>query len=70
MYLYKYGYNCMRIVNCFYLNVVLVVFFCNYYIYNVEHNDGNNVFCFLALALMGVVPPKCPVSVKSIVGVL
>ena len=41
MYLYKYGYNCMRIANCFYLNVVLVVF-CNYYIYNVKHNDGNN----------------------------
>ena len=43
MYLYKYGYNCMRIANCFYLNVVLVVF-CNYYIYNVKHNDENNVF--------------------------
>ena len=43
MYLYKYDYNCMRIANCFYLNVVLVVF-CNYYIYNVKHNDGNNVF--------------------------
>ena len=31
----------MRIANCFYLNVVLVVY-CNYYIYNVKHNDGNN----------------------------
>ena len=26
-------------------------------------------FFFLALALVGIVPPKCPVSVKSIVGV-
>ena len=57
----------------YYLNVVLInlwLFFCNYYIYNVEHNDGNNVFCFLALAFVGIEPPKCPVSVKSIVGVL
>ena len=48
----------------------LVALLATYYIYNVEHNEGNNVFCFLAFVLMGIVPPKCPVSVKSIVGVL
>ena len=50
--------------------VALVTLMATYYIYNVEHYVGKNVFYFLALALMGIVPTKCPVSVKSIVGVL
>jgi hypothetical protein len=48
----------------------LVALLATYYIYNVQHSEGKNVYCFLDMSLMGIIPEKCPSSVKSLVGVL
>ena len=48
----------------------LVVLLGTYYLYNVAHQRGKHIYCFLDMALMGIVPEKCPVSVKSFIGVL
>ena len=48
----------------------LVVLLGTYYLYNVAHQRGKNIYSFLDMALMVIVPEKCPVSVKSIIGVL
>lgn len=48
----------------------LVALLATYYIYNVEHSEGKNVYSFLDMSLMGIIPAKCPSSVKSLVGVL
>lgn len=45
----------------------LVVLLAVYYLYNVEHKIGKNIYCFLDMVLMGIVPGKCPVSVKTMV---
>ena len=47
-----------------------VVLLGTYYLYNVAHQRGKHIYCFLDMALMGIVPEKCPVSVKSFIGVL
>ena len=39
-----------------------VVLLGTYYLYNVAHQRGKHIYCFL--------PEKCPVSVKSFIGVL
>ena len=48
----------------------LVILLATYYMYNLDQNVGKNVYCFLDMALMGIVPSKCPASVKSLIGVL
>ncbi|CAB3989757.1 Hypothetical predicted protein [Paramuricea clavata] len=48
----------------------LVALLATYYMYNVEQKVGKNVFCFLDMVLMGIVPPKCPAYVKTLIGVL
>lgn len=48
----------------------LITLLATYYMYNVEQHEGENVFCFLDMTLMGIVPAKCPASVKSITGIL
>lgn len=48
----------------------LVALLATYYIYNVEQNEGKNVYCFFDMALMGIIPQKCPASVNSLIGVL
>lgn len=48
----------------------LVALLATYYIYNVQHSEWKNVYSFLDMSLMGIIPAKCPPSVKSLVGVL
>ncbi|XP_046862965.1 uncharacterized protein LOC124456600 [Xenia sp. Carnegie-2017] len=48
----------------------LVALLATYYIYNIQYIDGKNVYSFLDMALLGIIPEKCPSSVKSLVGVL
>ena len=47
-----------------------VVLLGTYYLYNVAHQRGKHIYCFLDMALMGIVPEKCLASVKSFIGVL
>ena len=39
----------------------------DYYLYNMEHKNGKNVYCILDMVVMGIVPEECPVSVKNII---
>jgi hypothetical protein len=48
----------------------LVALLATYYLFNVEQNIGRNVYGFLDMALMGIIPEKCPPSVKTLIGVL
>ena len=48
----------------------LLVLLATYYIYNIEYQAGKNAFCFLDMTLTGIVPVKCPTSVKSMVGIV
>jgi hypothetical protein len=41
----------------------LVALLATYYMYNVEQKVGGNVFCFLDMVMMGIVPPKRPLLV-------
>ena len=48
----------------------LVALLATYYIYNIDQKEGKNVYCFLDMALLGIVSQKCPASVKSLISVL
>ncbi|XP_046863230.1 uncharacterized protein LOC124456974 [Xenia sp. Carnegie-2017] len=48
----------------------LVALLATYYMYNIKYIEGMNVYSFLDMALLGIIPEKCPSSVKSLVGVL
>ena len=48
----------------------LLVLLATYHIYNIEYQAGKNAFCFLDMTLMGIMPVKCPASVKSMVGIV
>ena len=43
----------------------LVALLAAYYIYNIQYINGKNVYSFLDMALLGIIPEKCPYSVKS-----